>query len=435
MLIIGGGGREHALAWKLARDGAEVVVAPGNDGIAEHAECVAIEASDVAGLIELARARRIELAVVGPEQPLVDGLADALRDAGVPTFGPSQAAARLEGSKVDAKRFMVEHGIPTARSVVVHELGELAGALARFSEPPVVKADGLAAGKGVTVAESFAEAEHAVRQCLERRAFGSAGAKVVLEQRLRGQEVSFFVLTDGSHAVTLAPAQDHKRIGEGDTGPNTGGMGVYAPAPIFDARARARTMQRVVEPTLAGLRAAGRPFVGVLFVGLMIDEHADPWVIEYNGLDDPELIRALYAASRAGVEVRLVVRGLCTLKPGVDGMSDRIRVRGVIGRFLEHARIYHFADGGTDEYLIGSADWRSRNLRRRVEVVAPVLDPACRERLDRILTREFDDRSAWELAADGSYRQLASLAVGDPSTSQAQAISELQQPQEVVWTA
>ncbi|MBA3498092.1 MAG: polyphosphate kinase 1 [Gemmatimonadales bacterium] len=154
-----------------------------------------------------------------------------------------------------------------------------------------------------------------------------------------------------------------------------------------------------------------------------------------NGLDDPELIRALYAASRAGVEVRLVVRGLCTLKPGVEGMSDRIRVRGVIGRFLEHARIYHFADGGTDEYLIGSADWRSRNLRRRVEVVAPVLDPACRQRLDRILTREFDDRSAWELAADGSYRQLGSLAVGDPSTSQTQAISELQQRQEVVWTA
>jgi phosphoribosylamine---glycine ligase len=350
VLIIGGGGREHALAWKLAHDGAEVVVAPGSDGIAELAECVPIDVRDADAVVELARARRVELVVVGPEQPLVDGLADALRAAGLPCFGPSQAAALLEGSKVDAKRFMDAYGIPTATSVIVHELGELARALDRFEAPPVVKADGLAAGKGVTVAESFAEAERAARDCLEHRVFGHAGATVVLEQRLVGQEVSLFVLTDGTHAVTLAPAQDHKRIGEGDTGPNTGGMGAYAPAPIFDARARARTMQRVVAPTLAGLREQGRPFVGALFVGLMIDADADPWVIEYNcRFGDPEvqalafgltapLLPVLHAAAtgvladgdlpgRASATVVLAAAGY----PGTPRQGDLIAG-------LEHAR-------------------------------------------------------------------------------------------------
>ncbi len=314
VLVIGSGGREHALAWRLLRDGAEVIVAPGSDGIALDAPCVPIDVRDHAAVIALARSRRVELVVVGPEQPLVDGLADACMAAGLPCFGPSAAAAALEGSKVVAKAFMQRHGIPTARSIVVTDPSQLASALASFEVPPVVKADGLAAGKGVTVAEDWAQAEHAARACLEERIFGDAGARVVLEQRLRGPEVSLFVVTDGTHGVWLAPAQDHKRIGDGDVGPNTGGMGAYAPAPIFDDGLRAQVAASIVTPTLAGLRAEGTPFVGVLFVGLMIDEHGAPWVIEYNcRFGDPEvqalafgaqapLLPALFGAATGGLD-------------------------------------------------------------------------------------------------------------------------------------
>ncbi|HWB73987.1 MAG TPA: phosphoribosylamine--glycine ligase [Nannocystaceae bacterium] len=367
--MIGSGGREHALAWKLAQDGADVIVAPGNDGIAQHAECVAMQAGDAAALVTLAKQREVGLVVVGPEQPLVDGLADALRDARLPCFGPSAAAARLEGSKVDAKRFMQKHGIPTATAVTVTAKHELAAALARFDAPPVVKADGLAAGKGVTVAESFDEAEHAVLDCLERGVFGSAGAQVVLEQRLVGQEVSFFALTDGAHAVTLPPAQDHKRIGEHDTGPNTGGMGAYAPAPIFDARVRAKVIDRIVAPTLAGLRAEGRAFNGALFVGLMIDPQGEPWVIEYNcrfgdpevqalvfGLDAP-LLPVLHAAAigelsdgelhgRAAATVVLAAAGY----PGTPRRGDAIHgldeARAVSDALVFHAGTRRADDGG-----------------------------------------------------------------------------------------
>ena len=299
VLVIGSGGREHALAWRLVRDGAEVIVAPGSDGIAAEAECVAVDVRDHAAVVALARSRRVELVVVGPEQPLVDGLGDALRRAELPCFGPSQAAAALEGSKVVAKAFMQRHAIPTARAVVVIDPAELGNAFAAFEHPPVVKADGLAAGKGVTVAQTWDEAESAARACLEGRTFGDAGARVVLEQRLTGQEVSLFVVTDGTHAVVLAPAQDHKRIGDGDTGPNTGGMGAYAPAPVFDDAVRSVTMSRIVAPTLAGLRAEGTPFVGVVFVGLMIGTDGMPWVIEYNcRFGDPE-VQALAFGARS----------------------------------------------------------------------------------------------------------------------------------------
>jgi phosphoribosylamine--glycine ligase len=227
--------------------------------------------------------------VIGPEAPLVAGLADVLRAGGVTVFGPGAAAARLEGSKADAKAFMLRHGIPTAAAEIVDDVDALAAALARFDAPPVVKADGLAAGKGVTVADSFAEAEAAARDCLAHARFGAAGRRVVLEQRLGGQEVSLFAITDGTHAVMLAPAQDHKRLHDGDRGPNTGGMGAYTPAPVFDASVAAKARARIVAPSLAGLRAEGRPFVGVLFIGLMIDAAGDPWVIEYNcRFGDPE---------------------------------------------------------------------------------------------------------------------------------------------------
>jgi len=312
VLIIGSGGREHALAWRLREDGADVVVAPGNDGIADVARCVALPGT--ADIVAYARRERVELVVVGPEQPLVDGLADELRAAGVPTFGPSRAAARLEGSKADAKAFMQRHRIPTARAEIVRSPDDIAAALARFDAPPVVKADGLAAGKGVTVAESFAEAEAAARACLEARVFGEAGAQLVLEERLAGEEASLFVLTDGTHACTLLPAQDHKRIGEGDTGPNTGGMGAYAPAPIVDADVHARAMATIVAPTLAGLRDEGRPFVGVLFVGLMIDRDGIPRVVEYNcRFGDPEVQPLAF-----GLSVPL----LPVLRAAADGTLD-----------------------------------------------------------------------------------------------------------------
>lgn len=302
ILIVGGGGREHALAWRCVSEGHRVVASPGSDALALLGDCFA--ASKHSEVIALAKREGVELAIVGPEAPLVAGLADALREAGIPTIGPSAAAAALEGSKAVAKSFMRAHGIPTARHVTVSSMPEALAALRGFAEPPVVKASGLAAGKGVTVAETHAEAEAALRACLEGGRFGAAGAQVVLEQRLRGQEASFFALTDGTAAACFEACQDHKRIGEGDTGPNTGGMGAYAPAPIVDASVRARVMDRVVTPTLAGLRAEGRPFVGVLFVGLMIDEDKQPHVIEYNvRFGDPEVQPLML-----GLQVPLVPR-------------------------------------------------------------------------------------------------------------------------------
>jgi phosphoribosylamine---glycine ligase len=312
ILIVGGGGREHALAWRCVSEGHRVVASPGSDALALLADCFVCADSNHAELVALAKREGVELAIVGPEAPLVAGLADALREAGIPTIGPSAAAAELEGSKVIAKAFMRAHGIPTARHVTVASMPEALAALRSFAEPPVVKASGLAAGKGVTVAETHAEAEAALRACLVGGRFGAAGAQVVLEQRLRGQEASFFALTDGTAAACFEACQDHKRIGEGDTGPNTGGMGAYAPAPIIDANVRARVMDRVVTPTLAGLRSEGRPFIGVLFVGLMIDEDNQPHVIEYNvRFGDPEvqplmlglqvpLVPRLFAAARGG---------------------------------------------------------------------------------------------------------------------------------------
>lgn len=307
ILVVGSGGREHALCWRLTHEGHEVLAAPGREGYGADARRLPVGADDPAARVELvarARAEGVDLVVVGPEQPLVEGLADRLRDAGLPTVGPSAAAAELEGSKAAAKRFMVEHGIPTARHHTVTTLAEGLRALDGFSTAPVVKADGLAAGKGVTVADTHEEARAALRQCLEGGAFGAAGRTVVLEERLHGQEVSLFVLTDGRGAATFLPAQDHKRLHEGDTGPNTGGMGAYAPAPIYDAAVAERVRTRIVGPTLQGLRHEGRPFLGVLFVGLMIDAAGDPSVVEYNcRFGDPEVQPLLF-----GLRVPLLPR-------------------------------------------------------------------------------------------------------------------------------
>ena len=295
ILIIGGGGREHALAWRCRSEGHEVHAAPGSAGIGEEATCHPVEALDLAGLVALADRLRPDAVVVGPEQPLVAGLADRLRAAGHATLGPSAAAAELEGDKAAAKAFMVRHGVPTATHVSVTSLGEARAALRRFAAPPVVKASGLAAGKGVVVAESFAEAEAATHACLIGQVFGAAGATVVLEERLQGEEASLFVLTDGTRYSLLPPAQDHKRLLDGDRGPNTGGMGACCPASVCSAAVLQRAEAEIVRPTLAGLRAEGRPFVGVLFVGLMIDAAGAPRVIEYNcRLGDPEAQPVLF---------------------------------------------------------------------------------------------------------------------------------------------
>lgn len=290
VLVVGSGGREHALCWRLRQEGCDVHVAPGNDGMDGDATRHDVSVGDAAGLSALATSLAVDWTIVGPEQPLVEGLADALRAAGVATVGPSAAAAALEGSKAEAKAFMAAHSIPTAQHVTVDTLEGGLAALREFSEPPVIKADGLAAGKGVTVAETWPEAEAAVRACLSGGKFGSAGARVVLEERMRGQEASLFVISDGEHAATMLAAQDHKRIGEGDTGPNTGGMGAYAPAPIYSPAVHEQCMERVVRPTLAGLAAQGRPFAGILFVGLMIEASGAARVVEYNcRFGDPEV--------------------------------------------------------------------------------------------------------------------------------------------------
>jgi phosphoribosylamine--glycine ligase len=289
VLIIGSGGREHALALALKKSPGlrRLFIAPGNSGAAEAAERVPLAISDHSAVIDFCRKEAIGLVVVGPEAPLVAGLADDLEAAGIACFGPSRAAARLEGSKGFAKDFCREFNIPTA---AYQRFRALAPALAYLREkgaPIVVKADGLAAGKGVVVAATLAEAEAALRSMFEG-VFGAAGAEVVIEDVLEGEEVSFFALCDGRRAVAFASAQDHKRVGDGDTGPNTGGMGAYSPAPIMTDDMAARVMREIVAPTVAGMRARGAPFRGVLFAGLMIGADG-PKLIEYNvRFGDPE---------------------------------------------------------------------------------------------------------------------------------------------------
>ena len=293
ILVIGSGGREHALAWKLAQSPrvTEVIVAPGNAGTAHEPKCrnVAVAASDIEALLALARAEAVALTVVGPEAPLVAGVVDRFRAAGLRIFGPTAAAAQLEGSKAFAKDFLARHGIPTAFYAVHAEVDAALAYVREKGAPIVVKADGLAAGKGVIVAMTLAEAEAAVRDMLSGNAFGQAGARVVIEQFLDGEEASFIAMVDGKTALPMATSQDHKRVGDGDRGPNTGGMGAYSPAPVVTPEVHARVMREVIEPTVAGMAADGMPFTGFLYAGLMIDSAGAPRVIEFNvRFGDPE---------------------------------------------------------------------------------------------------------------------------------------------------
>jgi phosphoribosylamine--glycine ligase len=289
ILLLGSGGREHALAWKLAQSRLcdKLYAAPGNPGVAQHADLVTLDAADHNAVAAFCEDKRIGLVVIGPEAPLVDGLADSLRSAGIAVFGPSRAAAQLEGSKGFTKDLCARAGIPTAGYVRVSTEAAARAALARFGIPVVIKADGLAAGKGVTVAMTQAEADEAVRDIFAGR-FGEAGAEAVIEEFLEGEEASFFALTDGSTIFPFGSAQDHKRVGEGDTGPNTGGMGAYSPAPVLSPMLEGEALAKIIAPTVRAMTDAGTPYSGVLYAGLMLTRDG-PKLIEYNcRFGDPE---------------------------------------------------------------------------------------------------------------------------------------------------
>jgi phosphoribosylamine--glycine ligase len=293
ILVIGGGGREHALAWKIAQSPrvGKIFVAPGNAGTAHEAKCqnVAVSAEDVDGLLRFARESGIDLTVVGPEAPLVLGVVDRFRAAGLAIFGPTQKGAQLEGSKAFAKDFLARHKIPTAAYGNFTDVAAAEAFIRRHGAPIVVKADGLAAGKGVIIALGADEACAAVRDMLAGNAFGTAGHRVVVEEFLDGEEASFIVMADGEHALALATSQDHKRVGDGDTGPNTGGMGAYSPAPVVTPELHERVMREVILPTIRGMRSEGVPYTGFLYAGLMIGRDGVPKVLEFNcRFGDPE---------------------------------------------------------------------------------------------------------------------------------------------------
>jgi phosphoribosylamine--glycine ligase len=290
VLVVGGGGREHALTWKLKRSPSVkgLFCWPGNAGTAEIATNLPGKVGDLDGILAAARQHGIDLVVVGPEEPLVAGLVDRLRAEGIAAFGPDAQAARLEGSKAFSKELMQEAGVPTALFRIFDRADDAERYIREQQRPLVIKADGLAAGKGVVVAKDVDEALSAVRTIMRERAFGAAGDRVVIEDTLVGQEVSYHVVCDGERYVALAPAQDHKRVGDGDQGPNTGGMGAYSPPPVVTPEVEQKILKRVVEPTLAAMKRRGTPFRGALFVGLMIDR-GEPQVLEYNvRFGDPE---------------------------------------------------------------------------------------------------------------------------------------------------
>jgi phosphoribosylamine---glycine ligase len=319
VLLIGSGGREHALAWALSASPllTKLYCAPGNAGIAACADCVRLDAGDHGAVIDFCRARDIGLVVIGPEAPLVAGLADDLRAAGVKTFGPRREGAQLEGSKGFTKALCAAHGIPTADYAYFTERDAALSFLRGRSTPIVIKADGLAAGKGVIIAETFQDAEDAVRRCFDGE-FGAAGAAVVIEEFLGGEEASFFALCDGVNVLPLASAQDHKRAFDGDNGPNTGGMGAYSPAPVMTPEVERRTMQEIILPTVAALRERGIVYRGVLYAGLMIEAGA-PKLIEYNvRFGDPECQVLM---------MRLKSDLLAALLATADGVLDRFSLR------------------------------------------------------------------------------------------------------------
>lgn len=291
VLVVGGGGREHALCWAIAKSPrlTKLWCAPGNAGIADSAQCVAISDSDINGLVKFATDNAVDLVVVGPEAPLVAGLVDALDAVGIKSFGCSKAAAQLEGSKGFMKDMVAKFGVPSAAYGRFTKPEDARAFVEKHGAPIVVKTDGLAAGKGVTICQTVDEALAAIDECMVGGKFGDAGSELVIEEFMTGEEASFFAVCDGENVIPLIAAQDHKAVGEGDTGPNTGGMGAYSPAPVFTKSVEDKVMEQIIVPTVKGMAAEGHPFKGVLFAGLMIDDAGNPKLIEYNiRFGDPE---------------------------------------------------------------------------------------------------------------------------------------------------
>ena len=318
LLVIGSGGREHALAWRLAQNQnvQRVYVAPGNAGTAHEDGLVNINLTTVAEWLKFAQDEKIHLTVVGPEAPLAAGVVDAFQAAGQRIFGPTRRAAQLESSKDFAKQFMVRHKIPTAKYATFTDAGEARAYVEREGAPIVIKADGLAAGKGVVVAMTVPEAFQAIDMMLGGNTLDNAGARVVIEEFLHGEEASFICLCDGLHALPFASSQDHKRIFDGDLGPNTGGMGAYSPAPVVTPEVHARTMREIIMPTLRGMAAEGAPFSGFLYAGLMIDGAGKPRVVEFNArMGDPET---------QPIMMRLKSDFLTRVEHAIDGTLDQI---------------------------------------------------------------------------------------------------------------
>lgn len=373
ILVVGGGGREHALVWALRRELPQALLyaAPGNPGIAPLATLLPIPASDLDRLVEAAVTHRVDLVVVGPEAPLADGLADRLRTRGIAVFGPSGAAAQIEASKAFAKEVMTAAGVPTAPFAAFTELAPALACVDRHAEPLVVKASGLAAGKGAVVCATRAEARDAVRGMLGEHRFGSAGDTVVIEGFLQGEELSLFAVTNGREVRILPPAQDHKRLGEGDVGPNTGGMGAYAPVSFATPALLARVEREVFLPTLRELERRGAPFTGLLYAGLMIAPDGAPWVIEFNcRFGDPEtqavlplidggLFDLLLAAAKGEAlpPLRLGASASVTTVLAAEGYPDTPKSGAAIGipeRLPAGVTVFHAGTSDADGTLRAS---------------------------------------------------------------------------------
>jgi phosphoribosylamine--glycine ligase len=355
ILLIGSGGREHALAWAIAKSPLvkEFYCAPGNAGIAQHAECVDIPANDIDRLTAFAKKKDIDFVVIGPEEPLVLGLADRLRDMNILAFGPSAAAARLEGSKAFMKDLCTKYGIPTAAYGRFKTLESAAAFIDKQALPLVVKADGLAAGKGVVICETHKDAKAAAAEMLSGEAFGKSGAEIVVEQYLHGEELSYFALTDGMTMLPLASAQDHKRVFDGDQGPNTGGMGAYSPAHLMTAELEEKILHRIIQPTIKAMAAEGCPFSGVLYAGVMVVK-GEPYLLEYNArFGDPEcqvLMMRLEAdvldILKACAESRLAsVKGKVTWSPNA-ALCVVMASRGYPGAYEKKTPIAGLDDAG-----------------------------------------------------------------------------------------
>jgi len=373
ILVVGGGGREHALVWKLSRSPRveRIYCAPGNAGIARQAECAAVGAEDLDGLVNLARQKKIDLVVIGPEAPLTLGLADMMRQAGFRVFGASRAAARIEGSKSFAKNLMKKYGIPTGGYEVFEDYAQAADYIARQDGPLVIKADGLAAGKGVLLCRDKAQAVQALDLVMKERAFGEAGDRVLIEEFLQGEEASFLVFTDGKTIKPLPTSQDHKAIYDHDEGPNTGGMGAYSPAPVVTPALHREIMDTIMKPTVAAMAAEGCPYQGVLYAGLMINRDV-PKVLEYNArFGDPEaqplllrlktdlvdILEAVVDERLAGIDIDWDERaGLCLVlaSAGYPGSYEKGKVITGLDRVeaMEDVVVFHAGTAEKDDRIV-----------------------------------------------------------------------------------